>query len=76
MSLQYITDSEGKATGVFIPIDEWDKLKKRIDGYVEDEAEIPEWQKNVVRERMESYKKSPSDAQDFDSAMDGIEENL
>ena len=28
MSLQYILDSKGEKTGVFIPIKEWERLKK------------------------------------------------
>lgn len=31
MSLQIIENSEGKATGVFIPIKEWNKLKKQFN---------------------------------------------
>lgn len=30
MSLQYISDSSGKTTGVFIPISEWNELKNRF----------------------------------------------
>ena len=29
MRLQIIEDSKGKATGVFIPINDWEKLKKQ-----------------------------------------------
>jgi hypothetical protein len=29
MKLQVIEDSKGKATGIYIPISEWKKLKKR-----------------------------------------------
>ena len=29
MRVQVIQDSKGKATGVFIPINEWNKLKKQ-----------------------------------------------
>jgi hypothetical protein len=28
MNVQYVNDSKGKPTGVFIPIQEWEKLKK------------------------------------------------
>lgn len=30
MNLQYIKDSQGKPTGVFIPIEEWEALEKKI----------------------------------------------
>ena len=29
MSVQLIEDSKGRTTGVFIPIDDWEKLKKQ-----------------------------------------------
>jgi len=37
MSLQYISDSKGQTTGVFIPIQEWEKLKERY-------RELEEWE--------------------------------
>jgi len=37
MNLQYISDSKGKTTGIFIPIKDWEVLKKRHDGLEEEE---------------------------------------
>ena len=37
MSLQYISDSKGHTTGVFIPIQEWEKLKEQY-------RELEEWE--------------------------------
>lgn len=31
MSLQYISDHQGEVTGVFIPIQEWDKIKTKLN---------------------------------------------
>ena len=56
MSLQYITDDKGQTTGVFIPIQEWDKLKSKYEGIEEDAYVIPEWQKEIVRERIKNTK--------------------
>ena len=56
MSLQYITDDKGQTTGVFIPIQEWDKLKSKYKGIEEDAYVIPEWQKEIVRERIKNTK--------------------
>lgn len=49
-----------------------------IDGLSEEEIdfEIPEWQKNEVRERIEEYKKNPSSAHDLEDVMREIEEEL
>jgi hypothetical protein len=57
MSLQYITDDKGRTTGVFIPIQEWEKLQSKYKGIeqdTEDAGEVPEWQKEIVRERMKN----------------------
>lgn len=31
MNLQYISDHKGEVTGVFIPIDEWEPLREKLD---------------------------------------------
>lgn len=56
MSLQYITDDKGQTTGVFIPIQEWDNLKSKYKGIEEDVYIVPEWQKEIVRERIKNAK--------------------
>ncbi|RED95246.1 addiction module component CHP02574 family protein [Marinoscillum furvescens] len=56
MSLQYITDENGQTTGVFIPIQEWNDLKSKYQGIEEDAYIVPEWQQEVVRERIKNTK--------------------
>lgn len=76
MNLQYISDSTGQTTGVFIPINEWNDLKDKYKGIEKEEVDIPEWHKDLVRQRLEDYRKNPSSAMDFDAAMDDIEKDL
>lgn len=79
MSLQYIADSRGRTTGVFIPIRDWTKLIKKYKGLEKDEQEmafVPEWQKKIVRERIAKYDNDPKSWLDFDQAMDDIEKEL
>ncbi len=76
MSLQYITDSKGQTTGVFIPIKEWNKLKSKYKVIEQEDFNIPEWHKEIVRKRMEIYKNDPEQAMDFDAAMDEIEKSI
>ena len=76
MSLQYIKDSNGQTTGVFIPIKEWEKLKSKYKDIDESTVEIPEWQMNEVRERLAEYKKNPKSGLDFNESMDDIEKNF
>ncbi len=76
MNLQYITDSNGNTTGVFIPIEEWNDLKTKFKDIDKEGVEVPEWHKEIVRKRMELYKKNPDQELDFDTVMDEIEKSL
>ena len=76
MSLQYISDSTGKTTGVFIPINEWNELKSKFKGIETEELDIPRWHIDVLNERLIDYKKNPGKARDFDDAMEEIEKGL
>lgn len=75
MNLQYISDNNGKTTGVFIPIQEWEGLKSKYKG-LEEEALIPEWHKDLVNKRLADYRENPNIIMDFDAAMDDIEKEL
>lgn len=76
MNLQYISDSTGQTTGVFIPINEWNDLKSKFKGIEQEEIGAPEWQVDVVKERVRNYKSDPKQVLDFNEAMDDIEDNL
>lgn len=76
MNLQYITDSNGQTTGVFIPIQDWNDLKSKIIDIEKEDVEVPDWHKELVRERMELYKNDPNQATDFDTSLDDIEKDL
>ncbi len=76
MNLQYISDSKGQTTGVFIPINEWNDLKNKYKGIEQEEIGVPDWHKELVSKRLEDYTRNPDSAMDFDSAMDDIEKDL
>ena len=76
MNLQYISDSTGKTTGVFIPISEWNELKAKYKGIDQEQIDIPAWQMQEVRKRLDDYKNNPEQASDFNATMDDIEKDL
>ncbi len=76
MNLQYISDSTGQTTGVFIPINEWNNLKSKYKGIEQEELEIQQWHIRLVQQRIEEYHKNPDTALDFDSALNEIEKEL
>jgi len=76
MSLQFISDSKGETTGVYIPINEWNELKLKFGEMGLVEFDIPGWQMDEVRERMQEYKCNPDQALDFDQTLNEIEGEL
>ena len=76
MNLQFIADSNGKTTGVYIPIKDWDKLKTKYKGIGQDEILVPDWQKQEVRKRLKDYENNPGSAMIFEESMDDIEKDL
>jgi hypothetical protein len=76
MNLQYITDSNGETTGVFIPIKEWNDMKSKFEDIDNSSDSVPEWHKEIVRKRMELYNNDPSEVSDFEKTLDEIEKDL
>jgi hypothetical protein len=76
MSLQFISDSAGETTGVFIPIEEWNSLKNQFKGIEQAEIGIPDLHIDIVRARISQYDKNSAEVIDFDEAIDNIEKSL
>jgi Putative addiction module component len=77
MAVQYIHDSKGKPTGVFIPIADWKNLKKK---YVEIEDETPEiqlhdWHKKLIDERLAEHEKNPNNTISFKELINSVKES-
>lgn len=76
MSLQFISDSAGETTGVFIPIEEWNSLKNQFKGIEQAEIGITDSHMDIVRARINQYDKNSAEVIDFDEAIDNIEKSL
>ena len=72
MNLQYITNSKGITSGVFIPIEDWELIKKELDL----KLEIPEWHKEILAERQNKYQTGNIGLKDVDSVLKEIESGL
>lgn len=80
MTLQFIHDTKGNTTGVFIPIDEWQSLKEKYTDLQVEEAqnniELTDWQKDIIDQRLEDYYKNPNEVMDFDTTIANIRKKL
>ncbi len=57
---QYTFDHAGNPVGVFLPIEEWNQISENL------KFELPDWQKTLIDERLQQFKKNPHDILDFD----------
>jgi len=76
MNLQYISDNKGNIIGVFIPLHDWNNLKKKykeIDQDERDASEITEWHKKIVSQRLKDYQDNPDNVLDWDHVQKDIE---
>jgi hypothetical protein len=76
MNLHYISDNKGKTTGVFIPINDWEYLKnkyKEIEQEEKETFEVPEWHKEIVRQRLKDYRENPDNVLDWEEVEKEIE---
>jgi hypothetical protein len=80
MTLQFIHDTKGNTTGVFIPIEEWQNLKTKYSELQNEEAqsslELSSWQKEIIDQRLKDYYKNPDDVVDFNTTIATIRKNL
>ena len=80
MTLQFIHDTRGNTTGVFIPIDECQSLKEKYTELQVEEAQnnikLTDWQKDIIEHRLEDYYKNSNDVMDFDTTIASIRKKL
>lgn len=80
MTLQFIHDTKGNTTGVFIPIDEWQLLKTKYTDLQKEESEnileLASWQKEIIDDRLNDYYSNQNEVSDFDKTLSDIEKSL
>ena len=78
MRTQVIQDFNGLPTGVFIPIQDWENIKKQYPNIeqLDFNNDIPQWHKDILDNRLQDYLENPNDVMDFDTFCDGLEKEL
>jgi hypothetical protein len=64
-NLQYISDSNGLTTGVFIPIQDWNKLKENYH-LPEDNFDLSPAHKEELDWRIDQHLKNPDELLDWE----------
>ena len=59
MNPQVILDSNGKNTGVFIPIEDWNLIESTNPDINNLSKELPQWQKDIIDIKLDAIAKDP-----------------
>jgi hypothetical protein len=60
MKLQVLEDSNGKQTGVFVPMDDWTLIKRNYPDIENLDQELPVWEKELIDERLKAINEDPT----------------
>ena len=53
MGVQYLSNKKGQITAVQVPIEEWNKIKRKYPDVDHIDSEVPEWHKELIDSRLE-----------------------
>ncbi|AMR34355.1 hypothetical protein A0256_24325 [Mucilaginibacter sp. PAMC 26640] len=80
MNLQFIHDTKGNTTGVFIPIEEWQLLTEKYTELQEEElsnqVKLNSWQTELIDERLNDYYANSARTESFDDMLTDIAKTL
>ena len=60
MSIPYLSNEKGKVTAVQLPIKEWERIKRQYPDIENIDAELPDWQKSLLDQRLDAVSKDNS----------------
>ncbi len=92
MKTQLIQGHNGLPIGVFIPIEDWELIKKSYPSIEHIADDMPEWQKDINDERLRNklsnetkkmlddrlkvYEENPHEVYDFDQLIDELNREI
>jgi hypothetical protein len=76
MVLQYIHDTKGNTTGVFIPIEEWKKIKHQYPDVDDLNKYLPKWEKDFIDNRLEKIDKNPERLQPIENLFEELKRKI
>ena len=59
MNVQYISDNLGNKIAVVVAIEDWTLIKNNYPDIENHEDELPQWQKDLIDDRLETIAKKP-----------------
>jgi hypothetical protein len=76
MKLQVLHDSDGNNSGVYIPAQEWNLIKRQYPDIEEITEELPDWQKEILSSRIEAIAKNPERVKPIKGLFDALDKKI
>lgn len=75
MKTQIIQDHNGLPTGVFIPIEDWENIKKKYPSIEKVDEDLPQWQKEIIDARLADLN-NPDKFKSIEHLFDVLDEEI
>lgn len=72
MSIQFLSDENGRKLAVQVPIEEWEKIKAIHPDVEYLSNDLPQWQKKLIDKRLETIKQNPNSIKSADDLFQDL----
>jgi hypothetical protein len=72
MNVKHVPNGKGKPDGVFIPMEDWEVIRKELAS----KSEIPDWHKEILSERMVDWQSGKTKPKDAGTVLKELESGL
>lgn len=73
MGLQYLSNKKGQITAVQVPIEEWDRIKRKYPDVDHIDSEVPEWHKELIDSRLHAVENEPDRVKPISDLLDELD---
>ena len=73
MAVNYVSDNSGHTIAVQISIEDWKKIKDKYPDVDDLDGSLPEWQKQLIDQRLEAIAQNPDRLRPIDELFDELD---
>jgi hypothetical protein len=76
MNFQVIQDNNGNNSGIFITSQDWTLIKQQYPDIEEISNDIPQWQKDILNDRLATIAKNPERVKPIQGLFDALDKKV
>ena len=76
MNFQVIQDNNGNNSGIFITLQDWTLIKQQYPDIEEISNDIPQWQKDILNDRLATIAKNPERVKPIQGLFDALDKKV